>query len=169
MSRRHFRLGSLGREMIHVGLALGLALVSARGSRAEEPESWESGQLKKLAGEWVSAREHKSSAGVRRYDRYLEFVEGKMYMCVAEEGKPKSPGFTLTLIRVEQVEGAARLYLSADKDDAGALEAKDNRRASLVYFAVDGEKLIVVGNCPRVRPFEGGSLSGEYHRVEQPK
>lgn len=32
-----------------------------------------------------------------------------------------------------------------------------------------GLALVVAGNCPRVRPFEGGSLSGEYYRVEHPR
>jgi hypothetical protein len=169
MSRRCFCPGLVCLRLLCTGLLVGLVLVPTRTSRAEEPEAWQSAQLGKLKGEWVSARERKLTTGVRRYDRYLEFTDGKLYLCVAEEGKEKSLGFTLTLVRIEQADRAARLYLSAHKNDTGTLEAKDNPKASLVYFAIEGDKLIVVGNCPGVRPFEGGSLSGEYHRVAQPE
>jgi hypothetical protein len=169
MLRRHFCLRLACLKMLCAGLLVGLDLVPARTLRAEEPEVWQAAQLEKLKGQWVSAREQKSSAGVRRYDRFLRFTDGKLSLCVAEEGMEKSPGFVLTLVRVEQAEGAARLCLSAETNFTGEFEAIDKRRASLVYYAFDGDKLIVVGNCPRVRPFESGPLSGEYHRVEPPQ
>jgi hypothetical protein len=43
-----------------------------------------------------------------------------------------------------------------------------SRSKYIVHYDFQGEKLILVGRLPN-RPFEGFSLSGEYHRAEKTK
>jgi hypothetical protein len=150
------------RLFLYLGLFAGLILDPTRAVRADDKEAWHEAETKKLRGWWTTSRERKIDKDkVRRSQLSLEFTDGKVTLLLTEEGaKGKGSEFQLTVVRLEQAEGARRLVLSAGKGEGGS---------SVVYYAFQDDKLILVGNCPLRRPFEGASLSGEYKRTEKGK
>jgi hypothetical protein len=144
------------RGLLCAGLVVGLAFSPTRGLQAGD-KSWEEAEAQKLQGRWTLSRERKSEEGkVRRYRLELEFTDGKLKLGTVEEGGGKDKLPELSVLRVEQAEGASRLVLSA----------RGLEKGSVVYYAFYGDKLILVGNCPGTRPFEGFPLSGEFKREE---
>jgi hypothetical protein len=124
---------------------------------AEDKNTWQEAELKKLQGRWTTFREEKTHEDkIRRRRVDLEFADGELRVLVFDEKDAKIWDGRLKVISVERVTGGLGMTprLNLDKGE--------------VHYDFVGDKMIVVGRIGP-RPWEGFPLSGEYQRAEQPK
>jgi hypothetical protein len=130
-----------------------LSLSPTRVILAHEKQSPSATKLEQFRGRWITSRPRKEEAKIHRDELVLEF-KGDELTFFTQEGGKKGNEYTLKVIGVEEGAGASRVILGFG-----------SRSKYIVHYDFQGEKLILVGRLPN-RPFEGFSLSGEYHRAE---
>jgi hypothetical protein len=110
-------------------------------------------ELKQLAGRWTRFWEVKADQDKvvrRRMD--LEFIDGRLNVCIFDEQGVKAQEDSFTVIGVEKVGTTSRLRL-----DQGDVYCSD---------FVTGGQLVVIGYPA---PWSLPPISGEYKRAEKPK
>jgi hypothetical protein len=141
-----------------VFLASGLAETS--GAEGKDKEPWSKAVAKPFQGRWTTSRDFKGDDGkVRRRRLDLEFAGGTLTFTTFDGDDKAGQSYELDVTGVEHGEGASRFVL--------ALRGKG--RGSVVYYAFQGGKLVLVGNGPPSRPIESFPLSGEFKRLEAAK
>jgi hypothetical protein len=141
-----------------VSLASGLA--GAAGAEGKDKEPWSEAVARPFQGRWTTNRDFKGGDGkLRRRRLDLEFAGSRLTFTTFDGGDTVGHSYDLVVTGVEHAEGASRFVLTAG----------GKGRGSVVYYAFQDGKLVLVGRCPPHRPIESFPLSGEFNRVEPAK